>query len=137
MKNNKALVWVVAVLAVALIAVVVWQFSGVGSPLYAVYLRSGDLYFGELVRAPYFGLKKVYLLQVNAGNAENPVSVQKFTNVFWSPEDFIKINRDEVVWMTRVSDESQLVQVIRANPGLVPSAPAGGTTPLSQVPSGE
>lgn len=131
MKNNKALVWVVVVLAVALIGVVAWQFWGVEAPLYAVYLRSGDLYFGELVRVPSFGLKKVYLLQVNAGNAENPVSVQKFTNVFWSPEDFIKINRDEVVWMTRVSDQSQLVQVIRANPDLVPSTPQA---PLPQAP---
>ena len=131
MKNNKVLVWVVVVLAAALIAVVTWQFWGSGSPLYAIYLRTGDLYFGELVRVPYFGLKHVYLLQVNAANEENPVSVQKFTNVFWGPEDFVKINRDEVVWMTRVSDESQLTQVIRANPDLVPSTPQA---PLPQPP---
>lgn len=121
MKNNKILVWVVVVLAVALAGVATWQMWGSESPLYAVYLRTGDLYFGKLVRVPYFGLKNVYLLQVNAANQENPVSVQKFTNVFWGPEDFVKINRDEVVWMTRVSDESQLTQVIRTNPSLVPS----------------
>ena len=137
MKNNKILVWVVVVLAVALVGIAAWQLLGGPSPLYAVYLRTGDLYFGELVRAPYFGLTKVYLLQVNAANAENPVSVQKFTNVFWSPEDFVKINRDEVVWMTRVSDESQLVQVIRANPDLVPSAAQQAPLPLPQVPAEE
>lgn len=131
MKNNKVLVWVVVVLAVALAGVVAWQVWGGESPLYAVYLRTGDLYFGKLVRAPYFGLTNVYLLQVNAANQENPVSVQKFTNVFWSPEDFVKINRDEVVWMTRVSEESQLVQVIRANPDLLPSTPQ---SPLPQPP---
>ncbi len=125
MKNNKVLIWVVVVLAVALIGVVGWQLWGSGSPLYAVYLTTGDLYFGKLVRVPYFGLENVYLLQVNAANQENPVSVQKFTNVFWGPEDFVKLNRDEVVWMTRVSDGSQLTQVIRANPDLIPSA-AGG-----------
>jgi hypothetical protein len=122
MKTNKVLIWVVVVLAVILVGVGVWQAFGTSSPLYAIYLRTGDLYFGELVRVPYFGLKKVYLLQVNAGNAANPVSVQKFTNVFWGPEDFVKINRDEVVWMTRVADNSQLTQVIRANPNLVPTA---------------
>ena len=132
MKNNKVLVWVVAVLAVAVIGVVAWQAWGSESPLYAIYLRTGDLYFGKLVRVPYFGLKNVYLLQVNAANEENPVSVQKFTNVFWGPEDFVKINRDEVVWMTRVSDASQLTQVIRANPDLVPSTPQA---PLPQPPT--
>lgn len=134
MKNNKVLVGVVAVLAVALAGVIVWQAIGRDSPMYAVYLRSGDLYFGKLVRAPYFGLKSVYLLQVNAGNQENPVSIQKFTNVFWGPEDFMKINRDEVMWMTRLSEGSQLAQVVKTNPDLVPapgSAPAPGA-PLEQ-----
>ena len=128
MKSNKVLMWVVAVLAVALLAVIAWQVWGGNSSLYAIYLRTGDLYFGELVRVPYFGLEKVYMLQVNAQNEQNPVSVQKFTNVFWGPEDFIKLNRDEVVWMTRVSDESQLLSVIRANPDLRPS-------PQAQVPA--
>ena len=123
MKNNKVLVWAVVVLAVALAGVVVWQVWGGESPLYAVYLSTGDLYFGTLVRVPYFGLTNVYLLQVNAADQENPVSMQKFTNVFWGPEDFMKINRDEVVWMTRVSEESQLVSMIRANPDLLPFAP--------------
>jgi len=137
MKNNKILVGVVVVLAVALIAVTAWQMWGGSGTFYAVYLRTGDLYFGELVRVPYFGLKKVYLLQVNAGNAENPVSVQKFTNVFWGPEDFIKINRDDVMWMTRLSETSQLSQVIKANPNLTPppapSAPVGfPETPITQ-----
>jgi hypothetical protein len=134
MKNNKVLVWVVVVLAVALVGIGAWQLWGGDAPLYAVYLRTGDLYFGKLVRVPYFGLENVYLLQVNAANQENPVSVQKFTNVFWGPEDFVKINRDEVVWMTRVSDESQLTQVIRANPDLVPSTPQA---PLPQPPAAE
>lgn len=133
MKNNKVLVGLVVVLAAALAAVIAWQAWGSAAPLYAIYLRTGDLYFGELVRAPYFGLKKVYLLQVNAANEANPVSVQKFTNVFWGPEDFVKINRDQVVWMARVSDESQLTQVIRANPDLVPSAQA--PAPQAQTPS--
>lgn len=137
MKNNKVLVWVVVVLAVALVGIIAWQVWGGNSPLYAVYLRTGDLYFGELVRMPYFGLEKVYMLQVNAQNEENPVSVQKFTNVFWGPEDFVKINRNEVVWMTRVSDESQLLSVIRANPDLRPSASPQAPAEVPQAPAEE
>lgn len=125
MKNNKVLVWVVIVLAVALAGVVVWQVVGGDAPLYAVSLKTGELYFGKLVRVPYFGLQQVYLLQ-STGDAENPLSVQRFANVFWGPEDEIKISRDNVSWMTRLTDESQLARVIRANPDLLagPQAPA-------------
>lgn len=130
MKNNKILVWVVAVLAVALAGILAWQFLGGPSPLYAVSLKTGELYFGKLVRVPYFGLKQVYLLQ-STGDAQNPLSVQRFMNVFWGPEDFIKISRDNVSWMTRLSDESQLVQVIRANPNLLPSGPPQAPVPFS------
>lgn len=130
MKSSKIWMWGAVALAVALAGVVAWQIWAASPSFYAVYLRTGDLYFGELVRVPYFGLKRVYLLQVNAGNAQNPVSIQKFTNVFWGPEDFVKINRDEVVWITRVADSSQLLQVIRANPNLTPSpASLAPTTP--------
>jgi uncharacterized protein YehS (DUF1456 family) len=54
-------------------------------------------------------LTNVYLLQVNAQNSENPVSIQKFSNVFWGPENYIKINKDEVVWYTKISPQSQLI----------------------------
>lgn len=131
--KNKVLIWVIVALVVVLAGVIVWQVAGGTSPLYAIYLRTGDLYFGELVRVPYFGLKHVYLLQVNSSNQQNPVSVQKFTNVFWGPEDFMKINRDEVVWMTQLSDASQLSKVVRENPNLVPAqgAPTTGTSPAA------
>jgi len=36
------------------------------------------------------------------------VNVQRFADVFWGPEDFLKINRDEVVWVTQLNEKSQL-----------------------------
>lgn len=130
MKNvNKILLIVVVVLVVVLAAVIVWQTWGSTPSYYAVYLRTGDLYFGQLSRFPSFSLSHVYLLQVNAQNQQNPVNVQKFSNVFWGPEDNIKINRDDVVWYAKLSSESQLVKLIQTNPDLVP--PQGGQQPNS------
>ncbi len=137
MKNvNKILVAVIVVLVLVLAGVVVWQTWIAGPSYYAVYLRTGDLYFGELSRFPSFELQHVYMLQVNAQNNQNPISVQKFTNVFWGPEDSIKLNRDEVVWYTKLKSDSQLVKLIASNPELLPSATGApqGTAPQGTAP---
>jgi hypothetical protein len=130
-KTNKILLSVVVVLLLVIIGFVVWKEVG-GKPSYAaVYLRTGDLYFGKLVRFPYFGLKQPYLLQVNRTNEQNPLSVQRFKNVFWGPEDFMKINREEVVWYTSLRSDSELAQVFEKNPDLIPpqaETPQGGTS---------
>jgi len=131
---NKILIAIIVVLVLVLLGIVAWQTWFTGPSYYAVYLRTGDLYFGELSRFPSFGLKHVYMLQVNAQNSQNPVSVQKFTNVFWGPEDFIKLNRDEVVWYTKLKPESQLVKLIAANPDLLPSAAGAPQAEENAVP---
>lgn len=124
MKNvNKALIGVIIVLVVVLIALVGWREWSGSSTFTAMYMRTGDLYFGRLVHFPHYGLKQVYLLQVNNSNTENPLSVQRFANVFWGPEDFLSINRDEVVWTTTLSDSSQLLKLIRENPMLTSQTP--------------
>jgi hypothetical protein len=116
-KTNKTLIAAVVVLAAVIIGLVVWKVWP-NKSYYGVYLRTGDLYFGELVRFPSFGLKQVYLLQVNQQNQQNPISLQRFNKVFWGPEDFLKINKDEVVWTAKLSDESELVKVFTENPDL-------------------
>lgn len=136
-KTNKMLVGVVLVLVVVLIALVAWQFFFSSSPMYAVYMRTGEVYFGKLQRFPSFGLTDVYTISVNQQNTQNPVSVQKFSNVFWGPSNFLKLNPDEVVWTTELRSDSQLVQLIASNPNLVPAqqqAPSS-QTPSAQAPS--
>lgn len=134
-KMNKALLGIVIVLAVVLIALVVWQSFFTSSPMYAVYLKTGDLYFGKLVNFPSFGLSDVYTISVNQQDTKNPISVQKFSNVFWGPGDFLKINKDEVVWTTELSPESQLLQLVKANPNLVPAQGSQQQQPAPQEPA--
>ncbi len=134
-KMNKALLGIVIVLAVVLIALVVWQSFFTSSLMYAVYLKTGDLYFGKLVNFPSFGLSDVYTISVNQQDTKNPISVQKFSNVFWGPGDFLKINKDEVVWTTELSPESQLLQLVKANPNLVPAQGSQQQQPAPQEPA--
>lgn len=128
-KINRVLLWVVAVLVVILLVLVVWQIFFGKSSYYAVYMRTGDLYFGKLVKFPSFAMKNVYTLQVTQ-DEQNPIRVQKFADVFWGPEDYLKINKDEVVWYTKLKSEGQLSQLITSNPNLVPQQ----QVPQQQVP---
>ncbi|PIP30156.1 hypothetical protein COU12_01825 [Candidatus Jorgensenbacteria bacterium CG10_big_fil_rev_8_21_14_0_10_54_38] len=128
-KTNKILIAVVAVLILALGGVLAWREWGGESPYYAVSLRTGDVYFGRLTRFPAFGLKQVYLVQMNQNDPKNPFSVQRFKNAFWGPEDFLRINRDEVVWMARLDPQGQLARLIKTNPELAPATPASPQVP--------
>lgn len=117
-KMNKILLIVVVLLVVVLVLLLVWQKGWLGSSSYsAVYLRTGDLYFGQLRQFPTLTLHNVYLLQVTQ-DPQNPLSLQKFTNVIWGPEDKIKINRDQVVWTSKLRSDSQFVQAIERGPAL-------------------
>lgn len=123
-RTKKIIIIVLIALIVVVAAFIVWQVFFPGSAFYAVYLRTGDLYFGRLSRFPVFGLKQVYMIQVNQQNVQTPLSIQKFSSIFWGPEDFIRINDDEVVWITKLNPDGQLAQVLKTNPNLLPSAPA-------------
>lgn len=130
-KMNRILLWVIGVLVIILLVLVVWQIFFGKSAYYAVYMRTGDVYFGKLMRFPSFGLSNVYTLQVNAQDQQNPIRVQKFSDVFWGPEDWLKLNKDEVVWYTKLKSEGQLSQLLLTNPNLTPQQ--GQQVPQQQV----
>lgn len=132
---NKVLIGLVALLLVILVGILAVKAIVGESTWYAVYLRTGELYFGHLTRLPYFGLKNVYMLQTNPSNTQAPLSIQKFSKVFWGPEDMIRLNRSEVVWMTELDKEGQLAQILKENPELqAPQTgqPAGGYNQFPQ-----
>ena len=120
-KINKILLAIVIVIIVLVVAaLVVWKVAFKSTTYSAVFMRTGDLYFGELMQFPSFGLKNVYTLSVTQ-DAQNPISIQRFKNVFWGPQDWLKINRDEVVWITDLDPQGQLAELIKTNPDLQPT----------------
>lgn len=124
---NRVLVAAVLVLAVLAVALFVWNrfyITSGNDGFHAVYLQTGDFYFGKLVKFPSFGLEQVYLLRLNSDQS-NPVSVQRFKEVFWGPEDFISINPSQVVWTAKLDRNSKFLDFIKQNPNLVyPESPA-------------
>ena len=114
---NILLIIVSVILGIALAGIVTWRVIDGRNAYHAVFLRTGDLYFGKLVRFPTFGMKNVYFVQAT-GDQENPLSIQKFSNVFWGPEDAIQINKKEVVWTAQVRKDSNLARLLKENPNL-------------------
>ena len=129
----KFLLLVVIVLLVGVVGFFGWQKFGSEAPYYAVFLQTGDLYFGQLSRSLIPGsnvtLKNVYILARNQDNQQNPFSLQKFSDAFWGPSENISLSRDKVVWINKLKSDSQVVASIKA-------AVAGGQqfAPQSAVP---
>jgi len=112
-KFNKILLAIVIILLIALGVVVYWQRSGFEKSYWAVYLGTGDLYFGKLSSFPKLSLSDVWFLQRNPQDTQNPLSLTKFGNAFWGPEDKIYLNEKNVVWKTKLKEDSQVVQFIK------------------------
>jgi len=110
-KTNKWLLAIVAALIViiAVLVAVFWLPNNLLKPnYYAVYLDTGDLYFGKLSHFPHLSLSNVWYLQRDSQGT----SLTEFVKAPWGPEDKIEINRDRVVWTAKLSDLSQLIPYI-------------------------
>ena len=125
---NKKLI-IVALVVVVIVALGVWlavslTASGSGSSEYsAVYLTSGDIYFGKLTWFPHPRLTSVWLLQRTVGEQNQPqLGVAPFTSAFWGPIDEIRLNPKEVIFWTRLRLDSELARAFR-NPASVQPPP--------------
>ena len=122
-KLNKILLAVVAILLVALSAVIYWQKVGFEKPYWAVYLDTGDLYFGKLNKFPRLSLSDVYFVQRNPNDQQNPLSMAKFSQAFWGPEDRVYLNEKNVVWKAKLKEGSQILQSIKSSPAVQSQPP--------------
>lgn len=99
----------------------VWLYgTGIASRAtwYAVYLDTGDLYFGHLSSFPSFSLSDAWYVQ---HSPQGSASISDFSKVSWKPVGSIQLNRQHVVWTARIASDSPLIAAMNA------PAPAGGT----------
>ncbi|MFA6135916.1 MAG: hypothetical protein WC705_00970 [Candidatus Paceibacterota bacterium] len=108
-----ALLVVLVVLLIFVAGFLYWKGTANGSDYYAVYLDTGDIYFGKLSRFPYLSLSNVWYL--NKDSQTQNLALSKFKESVWGPEDKIKINNDKVVWIVKLSSSSQVLNSIREN----------------------
>lgn len=91
----------------------------------AVYLDTGDIYFGEFSRYPHPTLTNVWYVQRNVDENNQPqVGIAPFRGAFWGPDDEVRINEDSIVMVTRLRGDSEVVKVLD-DPAAAAAAPSG------------
>jgi hypothetical protein len=106
-----------AVIAGAAGGIYLWQKSKNREvPYVAVYLDTGDIYFGQLSYFPRLSLKDAYHLQ-SVPDPNNPVGGSSLQIVplrtsIWAPERLL-LNPDKVVLVAKIGKDSQVMRVIR------------------------
>lgn len=139
-KLNKVLFATIAILLVILGIVIYWQKVGFEKSYWAVYLDTGDVYFGKLNRFPKSSLTDVYFLQRNPDDQQNPLSLTKFNQAFWGPEDKIYLNKKNIIWKAKLKGDSQIVQFIKnpqANQNEQQAQPPAQPQPSQPQPSNQ
>lgn len=132
--TTKLLVALLVLLAGAL-GYLLWQTHLMPPERYhAVLLTSGDLYFGKLHRFPTLSLTDVYFLERNPGDPQAPFRLTRLTDAVWGPGDRLELNRESVIWVNRLPDESPVARAIEA--ARLGRVPQPATEPTTSTPSG-
>ncbi|TRZ64711.1 MAG: hypothetical protein D4Q79_00975 [Spirochaetia bacterium] len=141
-KLNKILLAVVVVLIIVLAGVIYWQNfkkSG-GDDYWAVYLSTGDIYIGKPSYFPRFHLSDVWFFQ-KTSDAQNPLSLAKFSQAFWGPEDNLYLSEKQIIWKSKLSETSQVISYIKnsqaAQPQIGPQAQIPTPTPAQTGETGQ
>lgn len=138
MKTNRTIVVVGIVVIIVLIGLGIWigvsfisssSNPSAASPYSAVFLTTGDIYYGKLSWFPNPHITDAWVLQqVKGANGQTQLGVVPFTSSFWGPVNEIDLNPNDIVFWTRLRNDSQLAQAL-ANPSSVNKA--GGVTGIS------
>jgi len=91
----------------------------------AVYLDTGDLYFGRLSSFPSLVLSNAWYVQ---HTPQGDLSVNDFSKASWKPQGTIRINSRHVVWTARIASDSPLISAMVAG-----SLPGGGSSVESGI----
>jgi len=142
MINKDKFIKIALIVAIILLMVLVYtsfidKTKVVGNPYHAVFLRTGDMYFGKLSRFPKLTLTDVWYLQVSTQEDQTGFNLAKFSNAVFGPKDKMEINRENVVWISKLRDDSQVVTFIlqsknSALQNIQPQATPQTTLPVPQ-----
>lgn len=113
MVNNKIFKTIILVIIILVVAAVL-TFLGFylikGRSNYAaVFLNNGFVYFGKLSTFPKLKLVNPIYFQVDQNG--NP-SIQRFADVFWQPKGVIYLNKQNIVFIAPIKNNSPLINFI-------------------------
>ncbi len=137
---SKKFILIGVLIVVVLITVGVWlgvsfiqQGTTAGPSRYsAVYLSTGEVYFGILSWFPQPHLSNVWFLQRSADQNNQPqVGIAPFKGTFWGPVDEIYLSSKQIIFWTRLRNDSQLIKAFD-NPDSLRQAQQGQQQPQGQ-----
>ena len=89
----------------------------------AVYLSTGDIYYGILFWFPQPRLKNVWFLQRGVDQNNQPqLSIGQLSRAFWGPVDEVYLNPKQIIFWTRLRNDSQVLQAIQNSGSLQPQS---------------
>jgi hypothetical protein len=85
----------------------------------AVYMTSGDIYFGKLHSFPKPYLSDaLYLVKSTNQSGQTQIGLAPFSSVFWAPAGKIYFNPDQVLFTAPLQNSSQIISAIK-NPSIL------------------
>jgi len=112
-KSNKILFVGLIAVIIILVGILAWQKIKISRPYYAVYLTTGDLYFGEVSRFPFLTLSNAWLIQRDPSSQTGELKLTEFKNAFWSPAGTMRLSKYNIVWIAKLSKDSPVVKYIQ------------------------
>lgn len=119
-------VMIVLIVAVIFLGFLVYQDRKVSinkEAVYAVFLTNGQVYFGQIrnITSKYPILSNIYYLQMEKelqpqkkGKEEEPkFSLVKLGNELHGPKDRMIINKEHILFIEELKEDSKVVQAIR------------------------
>jgi hypothetical protein len=130
-KKFKVVLWVLIALLVILLIVVLIMINkdNTKKDYSIIYLDTGEIYIGVLKRFPFTQLTDVYTLQ---SDQTGQLAVVPMSSTIWAPITPLRLNPDRIVFSAKISQNSQVYQII-TNP--TSQSQTTGQTQTSPVPS--
>lgn len=101
--------WLCLVLIAIIGYLLINQYSLKNSKV-AVYLTTGELYFGQKTARWGFKLKNVWLMNKSE---DGKYSLQEFSQAVWKPVGLMNISKDKVVFWTNLDENSEVSKLIK------------------------
>lgn len=125
------------VVVLGVVAGVSAYFTRSASPYSAVYLSSGDIYFGRLSMFPTPRLTNVWYLQRGVDEKNQPrMSVVPLRSAVWSPVDEITLNSRQIIFWASIESNSDMARMMTDPIGFQKQAEAAALQAQQQQPQG-
>ena len=117
-KSKKLLIFFVIVIIVVLLTVFVFfRTKPSEKPWSVVYLTTGKIYIGKIVKFPKFQLLDAYLLRVvksqgEEGETEENLQLSPVDETLWAPEK-LYLNPKQIIFYGPIKETSKIAETIR------------------------